>query len=320
MNLKTIHLAGGNFWVLEDYFQRIDGVVDAVSGYANGHTENPTYQDVCQRGSGHAETVRVVYDADVLSLHDVLRHYFRAIDPTSLNRQGNDCGEQYRTGIYYTDEAERQIITGALAEEQLKHDKYLVVENRPLEHFYEAESYHQDYLKRNPGGQNYLNGHAGVSEHLQPAQKFNAYFWQKPDEAELRRMLTPEQYSVTQEGETEYPFSHEYTLLFKDGIYVDVVSGEPLFSSADKFPSNSGWPCFTRPVVPSVVDCSDDNRLNVRRTTVRSATAGSYLGQMFTDGPRDRGGLRYCINGSSLRFVPLENMEEEGYGELVGFV
>lgn len=307
MNIRTIYLAGGCFWGLEAYFQRIGGVTDAVSGYANGNTAHPSYEDVSHRHSGHAETVKVSYDADKLSLDDILQYYFRVVDPTSLNKQGNDIGEQYRTGIYYTDPSEQPVIAAALAREQQKFDLPVVVENQPLRHFYEAEEYHQDYLLKNPNG--YC--HIDIGKADLPLEKKS---YRKPADDELRRKLTAEQYRITQQSGTERAFSHEYDHLFKPGIYVDVVSGEPLFASSDKFNSGCGWPSFTRPIEAGAVAESDDYSFNMRRTEVRSSLAGSHLGHVFPDGPQDRGGLRYCINGAALRFIPLEKMDEEGYG------
>ncbi|MFC0819855.1 bifunctional peptide-methionine (S)-S-oxide reductase MsrA/peptide-methionine (R)-S-oxide reductase MsrB [Moraxella marmotae] len=320
MNTKTIYLAGGCFWGLEAYFQRIDGVVDAVSGYANGKTANPTYEDVSHRHSGHAETVKVTYDADKLSLDDILQYYFRVIDPTSLNKQGNDRGEQYRTGVYYTDNAEQAIITAALAREQQKYSQAIVVENQPLQHFYEAEEYHQDYLIKNPNGYCHIDIKK-ADEPLPnkggqtPKKGFDAATYHKPSDAELKKILTDEQYRVTQQSGTEYAFSHEYDHLFAPGIYVDVVSGEPLFSSADKFNSGCGWPSFTRPINAAAVTEHDDTSFNMHRTEVRSHAADSHLGHVFPDGPKDKGGLRYCINGASLKFIPLAQMDAEGYGD-----
>ena len=319
MNLRTIYLAGGCFWGLEAYFQRIDGVADAVSGYANGKTAHPSYEEVIQ-GSGHAETVKVTYDADKLSLNDILQYYFRVVDPTSLNQQGNDRGEQYRSGVYYTDPAEKTVVAEAIAREQQKYSRPIVVENRPLDNFYEAEEYHQDYLIKNPNGYCHIDirkadeplpGKAPAA----PQKGFDAATWRKPSDAELRRTLTREQYEVTQNAATEYAFSHEYDHLFQPGLYVDIVSGEPLFSSADKFQSGCGWPSFTKPITPQSVTEHEDNSYNMKRTEVRSRAANSHLGHVFPDGPQDRGGLRYCINGASLKFIPLEQMDAAGYGE-----
>ncbi|MGN6981182.1 bifunctional peptide-methionine (S)-S-oxide reductase MsrA/peptide-methionine (R)-S-oxide reductase MsrB, partial [Neisseria sp. P0009.S007] len=314
--------AGGCFWGLEAYFQRIDGVVDAVSGYANGKTENPSYEDVSYRDTGHAETVKVTYDADKLSLDDILQYFFRVVDPTSLNKQGNDTGTQYRSGVYYTDPAEKAVIAAALKREQQKYKLPLVVENEPLKNFYDAEEYHQDYLIKNPNGYCHIDIRKAdeplpsKTKAVPQGKGFDAATYKKPSAAELKRILTEEQYQVTQNSETEYAFSHEYDHLFKPGIYVDIVSGEPLFSSADKFDSGCGWPSFTHPINASAVTEHDDFSYNMRRTEVRSHAADSHLGHVFPDGPKDKGGLRYCINGASLKFIPLEEMDAAGYGAL----
>ena len=328
MNAQTIYLAGGCFWGLEAYFQRIPGVIDAVSGYANGKGDAaPRYEDVIYRATGHAETVKVTYDADRLDLDDILQYYFRVIDPTSLNKQGNDRGTQYRTGIYYTDAAQRPLIQAALDAEQKKYRQPIVVENLPLAHFHEAEEYHQDYLVKNPNGYCHIDisradeplpPKAGKDAAQGAARKgFDLATYQKASDAELKKMLTAEQYRVTQQSGTERAFTHEYDHLFEPGIYVDVVSGEPLFSSKDKYQSGCGWPSFTRPIEKAAVTEHDDNSYNMHRIEVRSRAADSHLGHVFPDGPKDKGGLRYCINGASLRFIPLARMAEEGYGDLV---
>nr|WP_208119809.1 bifunctional peptide-methionine (S)-S-oxide reductase MsrA/peptide-methionine (R)-S-oxide reductase MsrB [Spirabiliibacterium pneumoniae] len=307
---KTIYLAGGCFWGLEAYFERIDGVVDAVSGYANGHTQNPSYQDVIA-GSGHAETVRVDYDPSKVSLHDILRRYFRVIDPTSVNKQGNDRGVQYRTGIYYTDEAERAQIEQDITHEQSKYRKPIVVEVQPLRQFFEAEDYHQDYLRKNPNG--YC--HIDVSLADKPLEAEKPQSAVKKDYREQKLGLTDRQFYVTQQNGTERAFSHAYDHLFEPGIYVDIVSGEPLFSSRDKYDSGCGWPSFTRPIAQSAVVEKVDHSFNMTRTEVRSHDADSHLGHVFPDGPQDKGGLRYCINGTALKFIPLAEMDAQGYGE-----
>lgn len=308
MNTQTLYLAGGCFWGVEAYFQRIQGVLDAQSGYANGQTENPSYEDVCHRNTGHAETVAITYDAERITLNDLLRHFFRIIDPTTLNRQGNDVGTQYRTGIYYTDPTQLPIIQAAIAREQRKHTQKMVVEVQTLTHFYPAESHHQDYLDKNPNG--YC--HIDISLAKQPLLPENDYT--KPEAAQLRQQLTAEQYRITQENGTEAPFSHEYDHLFARGLYVDIVSGEPLFSSRDKFDSGCGWPAFSRPIAPEALNAYRDTSHGMVRVEVRSQSADSHLGHIFPDGPRETGGLRYCINGSSLRFIPYEQMDEQGYG------
>ena len=201
MNTRTIYLAGGCFWGLEAYFQRIDGVVDAVSGYANGKTENPSYEDVSYRDTGHAETVKITYDADKLSLDDILQYYFRVVDPTSLNKQGNDIGTQYRSGVYYTDPAEKAVIAAALKREQQKYQQPLVVENEPLQNFYDAEEYHQDYLIKNPNGYCHIDIRKadeplpGKTKTAPQSKGFDAATYKKPSAAELKRILTEEQIS-----------------------------------------------------------------------------------------------------------------------------
>ena len=339
MNQKTIYLAGGCFWGVEAYFERIPGILDAVSGYANGNTENPSYEDVVRRNTGHAETVRVDYDPEQITLGEILQYYFRVIDPTSLNKQGNDRGTQYRTGIYYTDAADKPVIDQALTDLGKQHKKPVVVENEPLKQFFIAEDYHQDYLTKNPNGYCHIDvslanrpldaqekSRAGArkpdsaakpqnkGDSLDPAR------YHKPDAATLKARLSAIQYNVTQNSGTERAFTHQYDHLFEPGLYVDIVSGEPLFSSADKYNSGCGWPSFTKPLASQLVTEHEDLTYNMRRVEVRSRVADSHLGHVFPDGPKDRGGLRYCINGASLRFIPLADMEKEGYGDLIPYI
>ncbi|WP_425481813.1 peptide-methionine (R)-S-oxide reductase MsrB [Anaerotalea alkaliphila] len=309
--MKEIHLAGGCFWGVEAYMQRIPGVMDAVSGYANGNTENPSYEDLVYRNSGHAETVRVLYDPEVVELKTLLAHYFRIVDPTSLNRQGNDRGVQYRTGIYYTDPGDLDTIRSMMAHVQSSHAKPLAVEVLPLAHFYPAEEYHQDYLDKNPGG------YCHIDLRLADAPVVEGEPYPKPGQEELRDKLTPLQFSVTQESATERPFTGEYWNTRAKGIYVDVATGEPLFSSAAKFDSGCGWPSFTRPLAPEVVRYASDASHGMRRVEVRSRSGDSHLGHVFEDGPKEAGGLRYCINSASLEFIPREEMETRGYGHLL---
>lgn len=322
INARTIYLAGGCFWGLEAYMERIDGVADAVSGYANGEKANPTYDEVI-RGSGHAETVKVTYDADRISLATLLKHYFRVIDPTSLNRQGNDRGVQYRTGIYATDPADSAVIEAAMKEQQAKYNKPIVVETTPLENFYEAEEYHQDYLAKNPNGYCHIDlrladvplpEEEGAAQSIEELLEVSRY--QNTDKSQL----TKQQYYITQQSGTERAYSHEYDQLFAPGLYVDVVSGEPLFLSNDKYDGRCGWPSFTQPLAAQVVTEHADNSFNMRRIEVRSRAADSHLGHVFNDGPRDRGGLRYCINGAALKFIPLADMAAAGYAPLIPLI
>lgn len=315
INTKSIYLAGGCFWGVEGYFERIHGVVDAVSGYANGRTENPSYEDVIYRNTGHAETVKVTYNPDVLSLDDVLLYFFRIIDPTSLNKQGNDRGTQYRAGIYTTDPAEQRVVATALAKLEEKYTRPIVVENLPLSNFYLAEEYHQDYLLKNPNGYCHvdLNKAAIPLPNKSTNQAFDASNYQKPAADVLKQRLTADQFYVTQNSGTERAFTHEYDDLFEAGLYVDIVSGEPLFSSKDKYQSGCGWPSFVKPIEANAVTEVVDRSYNMRRIEVRSKLADSHLGHVFEDGPKDRGGLRYCINGASLLFIPLADMQAKGY-------
>ncbi|WP_315506362.1 peptide-methionine (S)-S-oxide reductase MsrA [Pyramidobacter piscolens] len=313
-NLKEIYLAGGCFWGVEEYFSRIPGVRDAVSGYANGQTENPTYEEVCSGLTGHAETVRVSYEPRVVSLETLTEQFFQIIDPTVRDRQGNDAGRQYRTGVYYADAAERGSLERIFAAEQKKYKQKIVTELAPLENFSAAEEYHQDYLKKNPGGYCHIDFSAldGLKAKAPPAPERK---YAKPSAAELRKKLTPTQYAVTQEAATERPFANEYFDNREPGLYVDVATGAPLFSSEAKFDSGCGWPSFSKPIDPAAVAERHDDSYGMSRTEVRSQTGDSHLGHVFDDGPRDKGGLRYCINSAALRFIPYDKLDEEGYGE-----
>lgn len=327
INTRTIYLAGGCFWGLEAYMERVEGVVDAVSGYANGKTTNPSYEDVV-KGSGHAETVKVTYDADKTNLATILAYYNKVIDPTSLNKQGNDKGVQYRTGIYYTDPSDKAIIDDNLGKLARQFNQKIVVENQPLRHFYEAESYHQDYLTKNPNGYCHIdvslaNQKIPVIRPLPKAdtlsQALDPTRYQQYDK-NLQGRLSKAQFNITQNGATERAFSHHYDHLFDKGLYVDVVSGEPLFLSTDKYNSGCGWPSFTKPISQEVITTLSDTSFNMVRTEVRSRVADSHLGHMFNDGPKDKGGLRYCINGDALQFIPLSDMQNAGYGALIDLV
>ena len=280
--LREIFFAGGCFWGMESYFSQVPGVRSATVGYANGDTANPSYQEVCTGKTGHAETVHLVYDPDQVSLQTLTEHFFLIINPLTLNRQGNDSGSQYRSGVCY----------------------------------YLAEDYHQDYLEKNPGG--YCHIDFSSLADFPRLEQSSAY--SRPSDQEIRSMLTEEQYRVTQENATERPFSGEYDQLFEPGIYVDVVTGEPLFLSADKYDAGCGWPSFSRPIDAEAVVESSDTSYGMNRTEVRSRIGDSHLGHVFSDGPAALGGMRYCINSASLRFVPYAEMEKEGYGDLLPLV
>lgn len=308
--IREIYLAGGCFWGVEGYFKRIEGVKDTTCGYANGKTANPSYEDVCRHNTGHAETVRVLFDTDVISLEDLLIYYFRIIDPVSVNKQGNDVGTQYRTGIYYTDESLLPVIKAAVEREQRKYNEKIAVEVLPLENFYSAEEYHQNYLDKNP------NGYCHINLNLANEPIVRSENYKKLDDKELKEKLTTLQYDVTMNAATERPFDNEFNSNFERGIYVDITSGEPLFLSIDKFESGCGWPSFSKPIQKDLVRYNEDLSLGRRRIEVRSNAADAHLGHVFDDGPSELGGLRYCINSAALRFIPIDKMDAQGYGYL----
>lgn len=308
--LREIYYAGGCFWGVEEYFSRIPGVCGTAAGYANGSVENPTYEQVCAQGTGFAEAVRVRYDPAVVSLRLLTQQFFKIIDPVSVNRQGSDRGEQYRTGIYYTDGADLRVLRTVMDGVRGRYAAPLAVELGPLVNFYPAEDYHQDYLKKTPGG--YCHIDFSSLEDLE--RRPDGTVGLKPDGALLRARLTREQYAVTQRGATEAPFTGAYWDCGAPGLYVDVVTGQPLFTSADKFDAGCGWPSFTRAVDGGAVAERRDTSHGMVRTEVRSMDGGSHLGHVFEDGPAEAGGLRYCINSAALRFIPYEQMEAEGYG------
>lgn len=320
--LREICFAGGCFWGVEEYFSRIPGVKETCTGYANGHTEYPDYRSVCSGQTGHAETVRVLYAPHQVSLGSLVRHFFQIIDPTSLNRQGNDIGSQYRTGIYYSDPDERTELAALLNEEQTRHALPLAVELLPLKNFWKAEEYHQKYLKKNPDG--YCHIDFSSLKDTQPEQSGDDILspsrYRRPSDEELRKRLSPEEYYVTQQAGTERAFSGKFWDHREAGIYVDAATGEPLFSSADKFDSGCGWPSFCRPVSDEVLRVRLDTSHGMRRIEVRSRSGDSHLGHVFDDGPYELGGLRYCINSAALHFIPYEAMEEAGYGALMPLV
>ena len=314
--LRDIYYAGGCFWGVEEYFSRIPGVREVSVGYANGKTQHPSYEDVCRRETGHAETVHVRYDPDAVSLKTLTERFFAIIDPVSVNRQGNDVGVQYRTGIYYTRDEDKSTLEAVMREEAKKHSAPLAVELRPLSHYSLAEEYHQRYLKKNPHGYCHID-FSSLDDILEsPPAPLEPKQYAKPAEADLLKKLSPEEYRVTQRAGTEAAFSGKYWDHRERGIYVDVATGEPLFVSTDKFDSGCGWPSFTRPIEPEAVVETTDRSHGMIRTEIRSRAGDSHLGHVFPDGPEDKGGLRYCINSAALRFVPYDDMDKEGFGKL----
>lgn len=257
----------------------------------------------------HAESLKIIYDDKILSLDEIFEHFFRVIDPFSVNKQGNDIGLQYRTGIYFVDKKSGDLAKNFITKKQNNFDKKIAVEVEKLRNFVVAEDYHQDYLDKNP------NGYCHIDLNLAKIPLFI-----KPNEEFLRKNLSEISYKVTQENGTEKPFSSELNDNFDDGIYVDIVSGEPLFSSKDKFDFGCGWPSFSAPIFKNFVIFKNDFSHFMIRTEVRSKSANSHLGHIFNDGPKEKGGMRYCINGAALKFIPYEKMDELGYKEFKKFV
>ena len=314
---NVIYLAGGCFWGIEHLMASIPGVIDAQSGYANGRNpEDANYETICATDTGFRETVRVEYDPEQVSLDALLMAYFYVIDPTVQNRQGNDIGTQYQTGVYYTNDAAKETVERIAAIERSRSSEFFV-EIGPLLNYYPAEDYHQNYLANNPFG--YC--HIPMEEiRLFSSLRIDPGDYQKPAEEAIRDKLTSEQYYVTQESGTEYAFMNEFWNQFEKGIYVDIVTGEPLFSSSDKFESSCGWPAFSKPIEePSIVEILDTSH-GMIRTEVRSRAGNSHLGHVFENDPESPNGIRYCINSASLRFIPYAHMEAEGYGYLMDVV
>lgn len=315
--VDVIYLAGGCFWGMEKLMQSIPGVLNVTSGYANGQAgEAPTYKSVLTGLTGYRETVRVEYDPSQISLDALLFAYFRVIDPTIENRQGNDVGTQYQTGVYYADEAARKAVARVAAIERSRTERF-VVELAPLERFYDAEEYHQDYLDKNPGGYCHIPREeiTSVSRVIVDPDRYP-----RPAEDAIKAMLTAEQYKVTQQAGTELPFENAYWDNHARGIYVDVVTGEPLFSSSDKFDSATGWPSFSQGIDENALILIEDTSQGMLRTEVRSRAGNSHLGHVFNGDPKSPNGTRFCINSAALRFVPYESMQAEGYGYLMEYV
>lgn len=301
---KCIYLAGGCFWGVEAYFKKIEGVLQTTVGYANGQTEETDYTRLAE--TDHAETVALFYDANRISLAALLRHFFRLIDPLSPDRQGNDIGRQYRPAVFYEDPGDSKPIRTALAALERRLGCRSAVTAEPLRHFIPAEDYHQDYLTVNPRGYCHIDLSLAARPLYQPDSL--------PDQNRLRSELSAEAYAVTQEEATEAPFSSPFNDNGRSGIYVDIVSKEPLFSSRDQYNAGCGWPSFTKTINPDSVTYREDRRLTEPRTEVRSRGADSHLGHVFSDGPVEQGGWRYCINGAALEFIKEEDMEERRYG------
>jgi peptide methionine sulfoxide reductase msrA/msrB len=354
-NTRTAVFAGGCFWCTESDFEKVPGVLGAVSGYTGGHVADPAYKQVSSGTTGHVESVVVTYDPGRVDYATLLDVFWRHVDPTDPGGQFVDRGSQYRSVIWVADETQRKLAEASKADLAAsgQFDKPIVTEILPLGPFYEAEKYHQDYYKKRPlrykwyrsgsGRDDFLesawetdkltpyqamrrdkmenmqdNAKAGMAGEGSMADEKKAMTPQSmnytvPDDAALRERLTPLQYKVVREEGTEPPFKNAYWDNHAPGIYVDIVSGEPLFSSTDKFESGTGWPSFTQPIGDGHVKEKTDRSFFMVRTEVRSKIADAHLGHVFDDGPQPTG-LRYCINSAALRFIPAKDLEKEGYG------
>lgn len=328
--------AGGCFWCVEQGFEKIPGVIEAISGYSGGSEPNPSYEQVSSGRTGHTEAVQVYYDPTIITYKGLVEGFWRFMDPTDAEGQFVDRGQQYRPAIFYHDDQQRQVAEtsrDALAASG-RYEAPVVIEITPFSTFYEAEGYHQDYYKKNPVRYRFYTHNSGRYQFIEAAWgddqalDFSQFRptqagvrmgppgkdYQRPSDEVLRQRLTPEQFKVTREDGTERAFENEYWNEKRPGIYVDVISGEPLFSSRDQYDSGTGWPSFTRPISDDVVTEHEDRSWFMTRTEIRSALADSHLGHVFNDGPAPTG-LRYCMNSAAMRFIPLEEMEAQGYGD-----
>ena len=323
-------LAGGCFWCTESAFDGLPGVLDAVSGYTGGEKKNPTYEEVSEGKTGHFESIEVTFNPAKISYAQVLDVFWRQIDPTDSGGQFADRGSQYRSAIFYRNESQRK--TADASKKALEatgwFDKPVATLILPAGPFYRAEEYHQNYHEKNPVQYKAYKWGSGREPFIERVWKDKPALvipgqtsatqttrtYGKPSDAELKKRLTPLQYEVTQHGATEQAFANEYYQNHEPGIYVDIVSGEPLFSSIDKYDSGSGWPAFTKPLESKNVVRANEGMLSYTGIEVHSKVAGSHLGHVFSDGPAPTG-LRYCIDSASLRFIPADQLEADGYGE-----
>ncbi|MFD1018409.1 peptide-methionine (R)-S-oxide reductase MsrB [Thalassobacillus hwangdonensis] len=311
--LKKATFAGGCFWCMVEPFDERPGIEAIISGYTGGHTENPTYEAIITKKTGHVEAVEITYDPEIFPYERLVELFWQQIDPTDPGGQFHDRGESYKTVIFYHDEEQRRIAEASkkVLEESGKFNDPIVTEIKPATTFYPAEDKHQDYYKKQSFHYKLYKKGSGRADFIKKHWGF------KKDDEDLKRRLTDIQYKVTQQNGTEAPFRNEYHDHEEDGIYVDIVSGEPLFSSTDKYDAGCGWPSFTKPIERQLVTEHMDTSHGMRRIEIRSDQADSHLGHVFDDGPKESGGARYCINSAALKFIPKDEMNEKGYGYLL---
>ena len=305
---KLATFAGGCFWCMVKPFDEYEGVESVISGYTGGYTENPTYEEVCTDLTGHIEAIQITFDDELITYKELLDIYWSVIDPTQVGGQFADLGHHYKTVIFYHDEVQRE--EAEKSKEELEksglYNKPIATEIRKAETFYPAEDYHQYYYKKNPDHYNRYYHGSGRAKYINK-------IWAKKN-------LTPLQYEVTQNSATEPPFENEYYNNFEEGIYVDIINGEVLFTSKDKFDSGCGWPSFAKPIKKGILSFYEDYSHNMERVEVKGSKSGAHMGHVFDDGPKEMGGLRFCINSASLRFIPRDKMIEEGYGEYLKYL